>query len=275
MMNTVNAAQITANVVELTDDIDYLLTKANEALTRPAESGWNDEDLWQTHTLMFSTPAWHLTDDYVVSEANYRALLRDFSEKYPEDVSDASFGHWTYASYNCLKVRVIDEKGFVTKAFAELVKIGREIEEEYPLYDEMMHSEVETEKFDSYLEWLLGEVHRDIERYRDENKPDTAPSGDEWDERFKDFIYRSEHDEDVSDEIVKQAVAYADSGWTYEQYEKVSDLCHRYREAFKFNDYRLQTEGVFGTPAGWLEGWVGGVTTTIYVGVAPNGDSHS
>ena len=58
------------------------------------------------------------------------------------------------------------------------------------------------------------------------------------------------------------------------QYRKLRDLCHRYKVLFDPADY----VPTFDLPSDWVAGWVGGNTKagkTIYVGVSPEGDSHS
>lgn len=58
------------------------------------------------------------------------------------------------------------------------------------------------------------------------------------------------------------------------QRETLRALCSRYRVPFRESDYAV-SQGGLDSPAGWVEGWVGGVGTTIYVGVDPQGRSHS
>ena len=71
---------------------------------------------------------------------------------------------------------------------------------------------------------------------------------------------------------------------TFMQMQRLWELCGRYKVPFREDDYRIQTENTsFGTPSGWVEGWVGGINhsagmgsaQTIYVGVEPDGTSHS
>lgn len=67
------------------------------------------------------------------------------------------------------------------------------------------------------------------------------------------------------------------------QRDKLWDLCGRYGVPFREDDYFLNRPGTFG--GGLAEGWIGGNDhngrdqargkKTIYVGVEPNGDSHS
>lgn len=60
------------------------------------------------------------------------------------------------------------------------------------------------------------------------------------------------------------------------QRETLLDLCRRYRVPFRESDYLVSRSGTgLDSPAGWVEGWVGGVGTTIYVGVDPQGRPHS
>ena len=61
---------------------------------------------------------------------------------------------------------------------------------------------------------------------------------------------------------------------TVAQYRRLKDLCKQYRVNFDPTDYTTQ----FDLPHNWVAGWVGGNTQsgrTIYVGVSPEGDSHS
>ena len=116
-------------------DVDGLVQAAGQALERPSDSGWWDEELWNTHTLLFGTPDWELTEDYLWDYSNYRRILEDLQAKFPDDVEDAAFGHWTYSRFVAVKVRVLDEDGNITGAFAKAYAIGKELED-YPIYDE-------------------------------------------------------------------------------------------------------------------------------------------
>ena len=57
---------------------------------------WFDDEVWKTHTLMFVAPDISLTDDYLIDYSNYQVALDELKTAFPEDVEDASFGHWTY-----------------------------------------------------------------------------------------------------------------------------------------------------------------------------------
>lgn len=56
------------------------------------------------------------------------------------------------------------------------------------------------------------------------------------------------------------------------QEKALRDLCERYRVDFDPAHY---LPAMFGLPSGYVSGWVGGVVTTIYVGVGPLGEVSS
>jgi hypothetical protein len=58
------------------------------------------------------------------------------------------------------------------------------------------------------------------------------------------------------------------------QEQRLRQLCTNYNVEFDPSDYIEYPPDSFMMP-GWVEGWVGGVERTIYVGVSPEGDSHS
>lgn len=197
---TYNNVSVLADEFELSDE--DLVQAATDALKRPSESAWYDSDLFVTHTLMFSTPAWSLTDDYMVDQANYRAVLRDMSEKYENDVEAATFGHWTYSRFEAIKVRVVDESGDITKAFAEMVSIAKHIAEQDPIYDEGLHYELESEVFDRNMDYLLSDIERDS---------DTELS-DKWRETFKSALREvSSSSDDISNDDIEWAKEIANS----------------------------------------------------------------
>lgn len=58
------------------------------------------------------------------------------------------------------------------------------------------------------------------------------------------------------------------------QEEKLRSLCERYNVAFDPTHYMIYPE-TSSMMRGWAEGWVGGSSDTLYVGVDPEGRSHS
>lgn len=62
---------------------------------------------------------------------------------------------------------------------------------------------------------------------------------------------------------------------TEAQRNKLWELCGRYNVPFREDDYVIMSaDSIFGPP-NWVEGWVGGKQGTLFVGVSPEGDSHS
>lgn len=61
---------------------------------------------------------------------------------------------------------------------------------------------------------------------------------------------------------------------THGQRETLVDLCARYRVEFNPEHYRVIPQSA-SMMAGWVEGWLGGDESTLYVGVDPDGRSHS
>ena len=126
-------------------DYDTILERAEEALEHPADSAWRDDELWNTHTMMFATPDIELTDDYLEDWSNYRSILKALSDAYPGDVEDATFGHWTYSRFMAVKIRVVDADGYITPAFCEAVEIAYDLEHNNYLYDEDDYMELRDE----------------------------------------------------------------------------------------------------------------------------------
>ena len=58
------------------------------------------------------------------------------------------------------------------------------------------------------------------------------------------------------------------------QEAKLRNLCDRYNVSFDPAHYMVYP-ATSSMMAGWAEGWVGGSNNTIYIGVSPEGDSHS
>lgn len=70
-----------------------------------------------------------------------------------------------------------------------------------------------------------------------------------------------------------------DTKMTQEQFDKLAYLCKGYQVEMAIGDYRVNplTNSAMQLP-GWVESWVGGnhqANKTIFVGVSPEGDSHS
>ncbi len=61
---------------------------------------------------------------------------------------------------------------------------------------------------------------------------------------------------------------------TEAQQARLRQLCAGYRVPFDESHYHLYPPTSIMMP-GWVEGWIGGAPGTIYIGVSPEGDSHS
>ena len=143
-------------------DPETLSEYAEDALHRPENFIGLDSDIYVTHTFMFSTPDWGMTNEYPVMEANFRAARDALTEAYPEDVMEANFGHWTYSRYSTLKVRVLDENGQPTAAFVDAVSIAHGLQHEYPILDHEVYSQILEEVWESTLKGALVDVDEDI-----------------------------------------------------------------------------------------------------------------
>ena len=157
------------NFIEV-DDED-LVAFVRESLERPSDAGFWDEELYVTHTLAMHTPAWHLTDEYIIEQVNYRAALEELEELGAEA---ATVGHWTYSQFECIKVPMLTEAGEITAAAVVLWDIRNRLRD-YPVLDEDLWSELEWEvnerAMTDALEWE--ERQRDIE-ISDEQKSKIA-----------------------------------------------------------------------------------------------------
>ena len=163
------------NYIDVDEDLGAFV---QEALERPGEAAFWDEELYVTHTLAMHTPAWHLTDDYIVEQANYRAALEELEELGAEA---ATVGHWTYSQFECIKVPMLTEDGAITAAAVALWNIHMRLQD-YPVLDEQLWSELEGEvnerAMTDALEWE--ERQRDIEISDDQKSKITELYWERW-----------------------------------------------------------------------------------------------
>lgn len=148
-------------------DLEELSAFVQETLVRPSDAGFWDDDLYVTHTLAFGTPAWHLTDDYIIDQVNYRVALETLE---PLGAEAATIGHWTYSQFECVKVPMLTKSGKITPAAVEYWNLWMRIRD-YPVLDEQLWSELEmevnTEAMKQAIEWE--EHQREIE-FSDDQK---------------------------------------------------------------------------------------------------------
>lgn len=165
-------------------DPEALVAAATEALKHPSDASFWDGDLYVTHTLMYGTPDWSLTTEYIVGQANYRAILEDMSSAYarhPGAVEAASVGHWTYSRYQCIKVRVCYADGEIHPAFVDAWSIAQALECDYPVYSENTYSDLESEVWEYTVSEALADARRDDDApaYRD---------SDDWEIAFREAV---------------------------------------------------------------------------------------
>lgn len=150
---------IEENWIEVDDDT--LTTFVREALEEPGDAYFRDEELYVTHTLAFHTPAWHLTNDYIIDQANYRDALEILE---PYGAEAATVGHWTYSTLECIKVPILTETGEITAGAVALWDLVQNLRD-YPLINDETHSELEmevnTEAMKQAIEWE--ERQREVE----------------------------------------------------------------------------------------------------------------
>lgn len=126
------------------------ITKLAEmALKKPEDFGyWGDEDMFVTwgftghdRTAMSKT----------LEEANFKAISEDLMTKYPDDFRIEHYRHWACGWVDRLVCRILihKDKGFVeeniTEAFAKAIECHIQLED-YPIFDENLYSEMETEE---------------------------------------------------------------------------------------------------------------------------------
>lgn len=122
-------------------DIEDLEKFILEALNQPGDATFWDEELYDTHTLAFHTPAWNLTVDDILGQANYRSAL-DILE--PLGAEAATVGHWTYSQLECIRVPLLTEDGAITAAAVELWDLSNSLED-FGVIDENTYYELQSE----------------------------------------------------------------------------------------------------------------------------------
>lgn len=142
---------------------DEVVEAAREALVRPQDAAFWDDTLFHTHTLLGSI-AYAPNSDDILAESNYRTVFAALIGEFPDGdkVTEESVGHWTYSSFNVIRVRVINGKGHVTPEFAVAYTYAKYLRDEYPVFDDSDYSNLEyeywNEAFDSEFEWLTRDV---------------------------------------------------------------------------------------------------------------------
>ncbi len=144
------------------DDARYV-EAAREALERPSDYGhWGDDRMFYS----VGQTIGRSRDSDTLEESNYRSVLRDMSALaeylHPGEGIDWVFehraSHWLCGWVANIAVRVLAEYGGpvtadnLTPEFIAVTNIAIALREQYPVYDESDHSELESEENDRVWE---------------------------------------------------------------------------------------------------------------------------
>jgi hypothetical protein len=134
----------------MTDTIDQ--ETIDRALERPSDFAYfGDRPLFETWGLC--GPMTHRDAD-ALTASNYRVILKNMQERFPDDVDTLSSSHWAVGWCEQIMVRVINDDGTPTEAFAALLEWSGALAE-YPVADEEDYCELEREEFLEALEYGL------------------------------------------------------------------------------------------------------------------------
>lgn len=158
-MNLTKGAQNYVKDNGISIDWDELEKFISDLLSKPGDAAFWDDELFVTHGLVFHTPDWELTDDYVLDQANYRAALEILK---PYGAEAATVGHWTYSAYQCIKVPILSKSGGVTRAALELWELIQGMDD-YPVIDEGIWSELELEVWERQYTDERDYILRDVD----------------------------------------------------------------------------------------------------------------
>lgn len=136
------------NMVTVDED---LATFVQESLEQPGDAYFRDEELYVTHTLAFHTPAWDLTDEHIIGQANYRDALEILE---PYGAEAATVGHWTYSTFECIKIQLLTEDNEITAGAVALWELVMGLRD-YPLINDETHSELEMEVNDEAMKQAI------------------------------------------------------------------------------------------------------------------------
>lgn len=129
----------------------------NRALERPSDFAYfGDKPLFETWGLC--GPMTHRDAD-ALTKSNYRVILKDLQERFSDDIEAdievLSSSHWAVGWTEQIMVRVLDDEGEPTEAFAAVLDWADALEN-YPVADEQDYCcELEREEFIECLEYGL------------------------------------------------------------------------------------------------------------------------
>lgn len=192
---------------------EAILKLAKGMLERPSNSSWHDDELWNTHTFMF---AYAPDADDLIGQSNYECILEDLSTAYARHrgaIESGTFGHWTYSHYAAIKVKVCYANGEIHPAFADAATIAISLRDEYPLYSEDHHSELEVKEWERAIGEETDWTCRDSEL---EEIPGLL-GDDEILDDTKAELFRADVLEYLSDPERSELIGYHDVGFIPEE----------------------------------------------------------
>jgi hypothetical protein len=139
---------------------DDIIEMAELALTRPSDAAFWDSDLYSTHTLGMY---WAPDSDDLIAESNYNVALNELQSAFPGEsrIAPASVGHWTYSSFNCIKVRVIDKRNRITPEFVAFALMAISLRD-YPLLNDEDYSNREYELWQNSVTEAISDYEHNI-----------------------------------------------------------------------------------------------------------------
>jgi hypothetical protein len=174
---------------------DDIIELAELALTRPSDAMFWDSDLYSTHTLGMY---WAPDSDDLIAESNYNVAYEELHNAFPGEsrIDSASVGHWTYSSFNCIKVRVINKRNRITPEFVAFALMVISLRD-YPLLDDEDYSNREYELWQNSVTEAISDYENDIA-----NEFDNAR---EFSDSEREYVieYLSEH----------YGPGYSEAGW--------------------------------------------------------------
>lgn len=130
------------------EDRDAINAMIDELLTKPEASAWHDPELFSTHGIAYSHPYALGGPEYLLDAVNMESALEEFQDAGAE-ATRATFNHWTYHYFDCLKIRLITDHGKISLGAVILWEQLQRLES-YPLLDEEAYFNAESALAEKY-----------------------------------------------------------------------------------------------------------------------------
>jgi hypothetical protein len=152
---------------------------AKEALKRPSDFGWHGrEDMFVSWGITgphrYPNGGGMSDEDSILNDSNFFSIQKHLQETFPdsENIEEVGINHWAMGSVDSITCKVIatdppeiDDltEDDLTPEFKEITSILWSLRDDYPIFDEMDHSERESEyRFDLFCDYLPFEVDKDM-----------------------------------------------------------------------------------------------------------------